>query len=505
MAAPVAPDGGFWGWMAVVACFMGNVIGDGVMYSFGIFLPKFKEYFQCGSGEVSTINSIQMGVTFASGPIASYMTNRLGWRLTTVIGSVLASAGLCLSAVAPSVFFLYFSAGGLLGLGLGIIYLPRLDCITQYFDKKRPFVTGIAICGSGIGTFIMAPLTDVLLNMYDWKICLVILGGICFTNCFFGLMFQPLPKSQDEDSIGCEKMGDTNSETLLKGGAEPETAKETFGEMFHLLRDWAFMLFAVSNFLTSLGYPIPYTFVPDNAIHLGLTERQGSYLVGLIGISNTIARVVLGALSQKLNRLFLYNTCLVICGITMAVSNFFQPMMAAIFSVDCTLAVANATLIPALNSSAVTVIEPVISNTTSWACDPYVGQLIYVNCYGVTSAAYVLLTTLVLADLLGADKFTNSFGLLLLFQGVATFIGPPVVGFMFDAFGSYNEGFLLMGIMIALSGLMLYPIPCIKNMLTKGRIPVSSRDPERESDRDSERDIEGEVEGEHSDEERLNV
>ena len=28
------------------------------------------------------------------------------------------------------------------GLGLGIIYLPRLDCITQYFDKKRPFVTG---------------------------------------------------------------------------------------------------------------------------------------------------------------------------------------------------------------------------------------------------------------------------------------------------------------------------------------------------------------------------
>ena len=29
-----------------------------------------------------------------------------------------------------------------LGLGLGIIYLPRLDCITQYFDKRRPFVTG---------------------------------------------------------------------------------------------------------------------------------------------------------------------------------------------------------------------------------------------------------------------------------------------------------------------------------------------------------------------------
>ena len=60
----------------------------------------------------------------------------------------------------PSVYFLYITAGVLIGLGLGIIYLPRLDCITQYFDKKRPFVTGIAICGSGIGTFIFAPLTE---------------------------------------------------------------------------------------------------------------------------------------------------------------------------------------------------------------------------------------------------------------------------------------------------------------------------------------------------------
>ena len=85
------------------------------------------------------------------------------------------------------------------------------------------------------------------------------------------------------------------------------------------IRDWAFMMFAISNFLTSLGYPIPYTFVPvtsvsylyiilsllslytvyemnmssfhhhycvhlkDNAQKLGLTAVQGSYLVGLIG------------------------------------------------------------------------------------------------------------------------------------------------------------------------------------------------------------------------------
>ena len=131
-----------------------------------------------------------------TGPIASYLTNRVGWRITTVIGSVLAAAGFALSAVAPSVIFLYFSAGVLIGLGLGIIYLPRLDCITQYFDKKRPLVTGVAICGSGIGTFIFAPLTEVLLEYSDWKVALIILSGICLLNCVFGCLFKPLSTQQ---------------------------------------------------------------------------------------------------------------------------------------------------------------------------------------------------------------------------------------------------------------------------------------------------------------------
>ena len=108
---------------------------------------------------------------------------------------------------------------------------------------------------------------------------------------------------------------------------------------------------------------------------------QGSYLVGLIGISNTIARLILGALSQKLNRLFLYNTCLVICGLTMALSNFFQPIFAAVAGVECQ----NESLALLLNTT-VTDGESVANLTqySSWVCDPYYGQILYVLSYGVT-------------------------------------------------------------------------------------------------------------------------
>ena len=46
----------------------------------------------------------------------------------------------------------------------------------------------------------------------------------------------------------------------------------------------------------------------------------------------------------------------------------------------------------------------------------------------------------------------------------------PNAGYMYDAFGSYNEGFVLMGVFIALSGFMLYPIPCIRKTIKKVKV-----------------------------------
>ena len=47
-------------------------------------------------------------------------------------------------------------------------------------------------------------------------------------------------------------------------GFESNTTEEVsfLEDMWSLLLSWVFMMFAVSNFLTSLGYPIPYTFIP---------------------------------------------------------------------------------------------------------------------------------------------------------------------------------------------------------------------------------------------------
>ena len=116
-------------------------------------------YFEEGRGYVSLIPSIMVGVTLGAGPIASVLVNRYGCRLVTIIGAVIAAFGLMISAAATSIAMLYVTIGLMTGLGFGFIYLPAIVSVSMYFEKKRAFATGIAVCGSGLGTFIMAPVT----------------------------------------------------------------------------------------------------------------------------------------------------------------------------------------------------------------------------------------------------------------------------------------------------------------------------------------------------------
>lgn len=93
------------------------------------------------------------------------------------------------------------------GFGFGMIYLPSIVSVGYYFERKRAIATGIAVCGSGIGTFIFAPLTKFLLDQYDWKNALFILAGIVFNGCVFGALMRPLepPKKKSDPEIPRQK------------------------------------------------------------------------------------------------------------------------------------------------------------------------------------------------------------------------------------------------------------------------------------------------------------
>lgn len=192
-------------------------------YSFGILYVEFLNDFKEGGGYTSWILSIMVGMTLcsgkttitgsgksenvnvnsifflrrrfaAAGPISSSFVNRYGCRVVTIAGSILASACLLMSVYAQNVLTLIFTIGIGTGFGLGLIYLPAIVSVTTYFDKYRSLATGIAVCGSGFGTFIFAPLLDYFIKGYHWRGALLILSGTVLNCAIFGALFRPLKR-----------------------------------------------------------------------------------------------------------------------------------------------------------------------------------------------------------------------------------------------------------------------------------------------------------------------
>lgn len=70
-------------------------------------------------------------------------------------------------------------------------------------------------------------------------------------------------------------------------------------------------------------------------------------------------------------------------------------------------------------------------------------------------------------DLLGLDKLTNAFGLLILFRGAAAIIGSPLAGAVYDATKSYDISFYMAAIFFGLSAITSFMAPAMKRWFTK--------------------------------------
>nr|CAD7258269.1 unnamed protein product [Timema shepardi] len=97
--AVVPPDGG-WGWVIVTASFFCNLIVDGIIFTFGMFLKDIQREFGASKSKVTIVGSLLAGFYLMAGPFVSALANRYGFRLVTILGSILGTVGFLASSFA---------------------------------------------------------------------------------------------------------------------------------------------------------------------------------------------------------------------------------------------------------------------------------------------------------------------------------------------------------------------------------------------------------------------
>uniref|UniRef100_W8AKZ3 Monocarboxylate transporter 14 n=1 Tax=Ceratitis capitata TaxID=7213 RepID=W8AKZ3_CERCA len=186
---PEIPDGGY-GWVVVMSSLVVSLIADGLSFSFGLINSQLLDYFGESPSKTAWISSLFFSVPLLMGPIWSNLVDNYGCRKMTIFGGLLSAIGFGLSSFCNSVEMLMLTFGVISGLGLGIGYVTAVVSIAFWFDKKRTFATGIGASGTGIGTFLYAPLTQWLIDTYGWRGATLILAGTMLNTCVCGALMR---------------------------------------------------------------------------------------------------------------------------------------------------------------------------------------------------------------------------------------------------------------------------------------------------------------------------
>ncbi|KAI6240830.1 Monocarboxylate transporter 5 [Aphelenchoides fujianensis] len=193
---PAPPDGGY-GWVIVAGAFFNNMIVDGISNSFGPFMAAYEKEFKESKALTSFIGALLIGCTLLFGPFAGGLLNRYNARVVVIGGAILAACAFFASTFSPNIFVAVSP----------FIYLPGIVVVSQYFESKRALATGIAVAGSGFGTFIVPVIAKYFIEEYSWRVTLYLSAiGILLCAASGGL-FVPL---------GMEAVGDAAAQPSLK-------------------------------------------------------------------------------------------------------------------------------------------------------------------------------------------------------------------------------------------------------------------------------------------------
>lgn len=155
-----------------------------------------------------------------------------------------------------------------------------------------------------------------------------------------------------------------------------------------------------------------------------MPPAQASYLVSTMGLATTVGRLSCGLLS-----FFPINPC-------------------------------HISGLMSLLSGAATLVS---------ACRPHDDihfTLIYSLIYGLGTAYFTTLRSVIFVNNLGLEKLTNAFGLNSLMLGVAALIGPTVAGIIRVQTQSYFLPLVYCAICIFMGGVILLMVPCIRKWET---------------------------------------
>ncbi|MBH61980.1 MAG: MFS transporter [Alphaproteobacteria bacterium] len=362
----------------VFALFM---LARGMIETWPVFLTPVQSGLAWSRAEVASVYSVLMMTFGLGGIITGLAHDRFGPRAIYTVGLLLLGGGYFAASRLDSVWQFYVAIGICGGLGAAAIgMVPAQALISRWFDRNLAAAMAFASTGLGFGTLCLAPLSQVLIDAFDWRGALEIIGGtiVVLAVAVILLPWQRISAGPVRPS------GSSDGPSLL------EAAKT---RAFWAL--WgAFFATSVGMYAVSLQ---SVTYMIEN----GMDPLDAATAFGVAGGLSIVGMLVTGIAADRWDRRVI------------AVLSYGLSMIGllALF------------LMPQLPVAA--------------------AILVFVTCFGLSLGVRSPIIATLSAQLFRGRGMASIYGSIQTGQGVGAAVGTWIAGVLFDATGSYGAIFIL--------------------------------------------------------------
>ncbi|XP_074499749.1 monocarboxylate transporter 2-like isoform X2 [Sebastes fasciatus] len=424
------PDGG-WGWAVVFGAFLSIGFSYAFPKSLTIYFKEIQEYFSVSYSEIAWLSSVMLASMYAGGPVSSVLVNRYGSRPVVMVGGVMVSAGMVLASFGRTIMHLYLCVGVIGGFGLAFNLQPALTIIGTYFQVKRPMANGLAMTGSPVLLFTLAPLNQFLFDSFGWRGSFLILGGIVLNCCVAGALMRPVNKNAQPklkaEPPECNRAAteeaatsDANAQSanLLTEEKQNESRSQgclhTFIDL-SLFKHRGFLIYLIGNVFMFFGFFAPVVFLAPYAKHQGIDEYSAAFLLSIFALVDMIVRPATGLIGN---------------------TKWIRPRIQYFFSFSVAYNGVCHLLCPLLPG--------------------YWGLVTYAIIFGVAFGMVCSLLFEVLMDLVGAQRFSSAVGLVTIVECGPVLLGPPMSGLLVDILGDYKYMYYACGVFMLVPGIYFF-------------------------------------------------
>ncbi|XP_038047845.1 monocarboxylate transporter 12-like [Patiria miniata] len=405
------------GWVVVLCLHVSCILWSGVLKALGVMLPTLVEQFATKTWLIGWMVAIINGAINIVGPLSGPLDSLLGTRVVVMVSGILIGTSLIVASLTTSVVEMTVT----LTLGVSCLSYSSVlmrAAVARCFPTNYATATGLAMSGFPVGTLLIAPMTQLLLDTYGWRAAMMLLGAMSLHLPACGALLRQRSRDseksnqyetlrEDDDLDDSSRNNIAKEKSRLRAFKDALTAQtEHLG--FSVCLKFSFwiatLLYVCIRFVSDqwLVY-----FVPQ-AEAKGFSPQEAVTFVTAAGIGNIVFKLVLGVVVDR--------------GMLKL-----RPAMAAVIVMSCVSFV----IVPWVTSYWMTLTNAVV---------------FYGSCGAISS-----LIDIFTRELLGVDLLISAFSWMEVMTALVSLGFGFFPGWIYDQTGSYDLAFVSLGCVWALS------------------------------------------------------